>query len=91
MTGQIPPYGKNFKHDRLPYHVTLASTIYVLRRDEDWFIRSDKTSKRWYIFNGRFRDQAINMGKVQPSMTKAMELLLDGIDQGFYAVQDENG
>ena len=31
MTGQIPPYGKNFKHDRVgSYQPMLSDTIYVL-------------------------------------------------------------
>ncbi|HWI69476.1 MAG TPA: hypothetical protein VNS88_14070 [Nitrospiraceae bacterium] len=89
MTGQIPKYGENFKHDRLPYHPKLASTIYILKRDEEWFIRSDKTSKHWQVFHGSFRDLATPMGKTQPSMTKAMQLLLDGIADGYYDIREE--
>jgi len=88
MTGQIPPYGKNFKHDRVgTWHPALSDTIYILKLDEEWFIRPDKKSKRWYIFHGKDRDQATNMGKVQPNMRGAMQLLLDGIKQGFYDIK----
>lgn len=90
MTGQIPPYGKNFMHDRVgTWSPTMNDTVYVLKRDHDWFIRSDKTSKRWRVFNGPFRDSATAYGKVQSSMAKAMQLLLDGIEGGFYIVNDE--
>ena len=88
MTGQIPTYGDNFKHEHVAgYHPVLASRAYVLKIDNEWFIRSDKSSKRWYVFHGMNRDQAINMGKVQPSFGKAMHLLLDGIAGGFYYVR----
>ena len=86
MSGQIPPYGKNFKRESLLYHPELASTIYVLKLDEEWFIRSDKTSKRWQVFQGWDRDRAASHGKVQTSMTKAMQLMLDGIAGGFYVL-----
>jgi hypothetical protein len=88
MTGRIPKYGAHFKQVGLPYHATLSSTTYVLKIDNNWFIRSDKTSKRWYIFHGKNRDHAINMGKVQPTLGEAMRLMLDGIDQGFYIIDD---
>jgi hypothetical protein len=87
MTGQIPKYGKNFKWERIGYHPTLAQRAYVLKIDEDWFIRSDKTSKQWTVFYGSDRNTAIAMGKVQPTLTAAMSLLLDGIDFGYYAVK----
>lgn len=89
MTGQIPPYGKNFKHDRVgSYHPTLSDTIYILKIDEEWFIRSDKKSKQWSLFHGWIRNNAVRYGKVQPSMAKAMQLLLDGIAGGFYIVNE---
>jgi hypothetical protein len=85
MTGKIPPYGENFRHARVgSYHPVLSDTIYVLKVDNEWFIRSDKPSKRWYVFHGKNRDMATHMGKVLPNMRSAMKLLLDGIDQGFY-------
>lgn len=91
MTGQIPPYGKNFKHDRVgSYHPVLNDAIYVFRRDEMWFIRADKGSKRWYVFHGMNRNQATCVSKVQPNMRSAMELMIDGADQGFYQLR-ENG
>jgi hypothetical protein len=88
MTGQIPKYGKDFKWERIPgYHPTLAHRAYVLKRDQEWFIRSDKTSERWYIFNGMNRDAATQMGKVWPTLTVAMAKLLTGIEQGFYVLK----
>lgn len=88
MSGQIPKYGGHFKHDRAErYHISLGQALYRFKWDEDWFIRSDKTAKRWYIFSGRSVDTAIHMGKVQPSLTKAMTLLLDGVKQGFYVAR----
>ena len=87
MTGQIPTYGDDFKHEHIAgWHPVLASRAYVLKIDNEWFIRSDKSSKRWYVFHGMNRDQATNMGKVQPSFGKAMHLLLDGIREGYYTL-----
>jgi len=88
MSGQIPPYGENFERESMPYHPTMSNTIYKLKIDDDWFIRSDKTSKHWQVFHGSFRDLATPMGKVQPSLTKAMQLLLDGITGGFYVIKE---
>jgi hypothetical protein len=89
MTGQIPPYGKNFKHDRVgSYSPTFSDTIYVLKVDNEWFIRADKKSKRWQVFHGLDRIFAVPHGKVQPNMRSSMELLLDGIDQGFYVIRN---
>jgi hypothetical protein len=88
MTGQIPKYGQNFKWERINgYHPTLAHRAYVLKRDEKWFIRADKTSERWYIFHGMNRDAATQFGKVWPTLTVAMAILLEGIKQGFYAIE----
>lgn len=50
MTGQIPKYGANFRHERRAYSATLGSAAYVLKSDAQWEIRSDKTSKRWFVF-----------------------------------------
>ncbi|HWI66829.1 MAG TPA: hypothetical protein VNS88_00360 [Nitrospiraceae bacterium] len=89
MSGQIPSYGKNFKHSRTAsYHPTLSSTYYMLKEDNEWFIRPDKTSKHWQVFHGWIIDRATPHGKIQTSMTKAMKLLLDGIEGGFYVVND---
>lgn len=87
--GQIPPYGKNFRHDRTSYHPSLASTVYVLKRDAAWFIRSDKTSHAWTIYwrvpgTGASYDTATAMGKPHRTLTLAMDKLLAGIEGGFY-------
>jgi hypothetical protein len=50
MTGQIPPYGANFRRASLPYRQGLANRAYVLKRDPRWFIRSDSTSEIWTIY-----------------------------------------
>lgn len=89
MTGQIPKYGENFTHDRVgSYHPELADTFYYLTIDPEWFIRSDKTSKRWQVFHGMARDTATPHGKVQPNMRGAMALLLAGIAGEFYRLAD---
>jgi hypothetical protein len=83
MTGQIPPYGKNFKHDRADsYHPSLGQALYRFKWDEHWYIRADKGSKRWYIFHND-----INMGKVWPSLTVAMSKLVEGVKQGYYDIK----
>ena len=81
MSGQIPAYGKNFKLGRGPYHLTLGSSIYILKWDQHWYIRAEKGSKRWYIFH-----DDIHMGKVWPSLTVAMAKLVEGIKQGYYDI-----
>lgn len=89
MTGQIPKYGENFRHDRVgSYHPTLSDTIYILKDDEEWFIRSDKTSKHWRLFHGMDRDQAVPHGRLQPSLTLAMSMMLEGIAEGFYVTSN---
>jgi len=94
MTGQIPKYGKNFRLEQIPgYHETLAHRAYVLKHDASWFIRSDKTSERWQVFysaSSRMRNTAAPMGKPQPTLTRAMNLLLDGIADGFYITDTAN-
>ena len=90
MTGQIPPYGENFRHDRVgSWHPVLNDTLYVLKRDNEWFIRSAKGSKQWWVFQGWDRDTALQHGKVQSSMTNAMHLLVDGIEGGFYELHED--
>lgn len=86
MTGRIPPYGENFTRKSTSYHPAYANRVFVLKIDNEWFIRSDKTSKHWQVFHGFIFDQATPHGKVQPSMAKAMQLLLDGIAGEFYIV-----
>ena len=86
MTGQIPPYGKNFRHDRAAkYHPSLGQALYILKWDEHWYIRADKGSKRWYIFHSGHQG-AIHMGKVWPSLTVAMAKLMEGVKQGYYDI-----
>lgn len=87
--GQIPTYGRNFRRESLPWSPDLANRAYVLKRDDSWFIRSDKTSERWFIFwtvPGASFSTA--MGKPMPTFTKAMAKLLEGIRLGFYPVAD---
>jgi hypothetical protein len=81
--GQIPKYGKHFRLESTGYH-SLANRIYVLKTDERWFIRSDKTSKVWQIYHGIPRDRAIAMSTPLPSLGQAMTRLLQGIELGFY-------
>ena len=50
MTGQIPPYGANFRRVSLAYSRDFANRLYALKQDPRWFIRSDKTSEKWTIF-----------------------------------------
>ena len=89
MTGQIPPYGVNFRRESMnAWHPTMGSRIYVLKQDNEWFIRADKSSKQWQLFHGMNRDMATPMGKVQPNFSAAMRLMLDGINEGFYVVRD---
>jgi hypothetical protein len=85
--GQIPPYGKNFRRESLPYHPEHASRAYVLKQDSRWFIMSDKTSEVWTIYVGYNRAVPTAMGKPLPTLTAAMAKLLDGIAQGFYAIR----
>jgi len=89
MTGQIPPYGKRgFQWEPVRWHPELASRVYALKADGDWFIRSDRSSERWQVFHGRDRDTATPHGKPQPTLTRAMDLLLAGIEGGFYELAE---
>lgn len=97
MTGQIPPYGGDFRRESTPYHPDLANTVYVFKTDPGWYIRSDKTSKKWRIYRfpsarplsgpvtELFQAMAVPVAVTQPSLTRAMRMLLDGVGQGFYA------
>lgn len=89
MTGQIPKYGKNFRRESTRYHPDLANRVYALKRDPEWFIRSDKPSKIWRVYHGAQRDTATAFGTPLPTLTKAIARLLEGIEQGFYATVAE--
>lgn len=85
--GQIPSYGANFRLESLAWSPERANRAYVLKRDAAWFIRSDKASKVWRLYHwhlDHYREMASPVGKPQPSLAKAMALLLSGIEQGFY-------
>ena len=90
MTGQIPKYGQHFRLESLAWTPGRANRAYVLKRDPAWFIRSDKTSKAWQVYHGADRELAAPAGKVQPTLITAMNLLLDGIDYGFYQAAGGN-
>lgn len=75
MTGAIPPYGKHFRLDsRLPYHTELSSSRYVLKANPRFYIRSDKTSKVWWLFI-ILPDGADVAFAVRGSLTLAMDLM----------------
>jgi len=84
MSGRIPPYGKNFRLENRPYDPELANRAYVLKADDTWFIRSDKTSEHWQVFRKIPGAAQIPEGRTQPTLGAAMNLLLDGIDYGYY-------
>lgn len=47
----IPPYGDRFRLVQLRYRPgRLAPRRYELKADGGWYIRSDRPSKRWWIF-----------------------------------------
>lgn len=99
MTGQIPPYGHGFRRESTPYHPVLANTVYVLKDDDRWYIRSDKTSHKWQIYRFPsspartgllteiFQAMAVPMGREQRTLTQAMDLLLRGIVHGYYVTE----
>jgi len=82
MTGKIPKYGKNFIRSSLPYHESLASRMYVLRADPSWYIRSNRTSEKWFIFRARKPEDLPVTSK--STLGEAMDTLLRGIELGFY-------
>lgn len=93
MTGQIPPYGKNFQRESEPWTPDLANTVYVLKRDPAWFIRSDKTSKTWRVYHWHLdhnREMASSVGTPLPTFGLAMLRLLEGIDRGFYQIDTQD-
>lgn len=72
MTGQIPPYGRFFRLERAErWDPFLTHSLYVLRVDGDWLIRSDKTRKRWRVYY-----RGVPVGNIVfPSLTSAMGAL----------------
>jgi hypothetical protein len=91
MSGQIPPYGKHFRLKSEPWTPDLANRVYVLKTDPDWFIRSDKTSKIWRVYQWHLdhsRELATPIGTPLPTFGMAMNRLLEGIDRGFYQAAD---
>ena len=89
MTGQIPPYGANFRRVSLDWSRELSNTAYVLKQDQRWFIRSDKTSHIWHIYHGPTIDRAVRMGTPCRTLGMAMDRLLFGIAVGLYATGEE--
>ena len=85
MTGQIPPYGKNFRRESLPWSEHRANRQYVLKSDSQWTIRSDNTSEIWQIYHYGYP-----VGTPTPTFKKAMDKLLDGIAQGFYFTHNQH-
>ena len=73
--GGIPPYGKNF-------HLVSAdkwspeynSSMYAWKGDTDYYIRSDKTSKKWWVFH-----RGMPVSGVFPSLTVAMDGFLKAV------------
>lgn len=90
MTGQIPKYGEHFALKRAAeWSPTLASSVYALKIDPRWLIRSDKTSKKWTIFFAYAEvGEAIPVSIVMPSLGRAMGSLLSGIKEGYYAAME---
>jgi hypothetical protein len=93
MTGQIPPYGANFRLEQRSCHPVLANRAFVLKADPDWFIRSDKTSKAWQVYwkvpgtGASFETATAMLPEPLPTFGLAMARLLEGIEQGFYAAR----
>jgi hypothetical protein len=84
MTGQIPKYGEHFRLESTPYHPVLANRVYALKKDPAWFVRSDKTSKKWRVYCGVTRDTAVILSPALPTLSLAMARLL-GTVEGFYS------
>lgn len=78
MTGRIPPYGKNFRLEHLPYAFgqDLASRRYVLKSDNRYSIRSTRNSEHWTIFVAGPADSHFPVGKAHDTLTAAMAALL---------------
>jgi len=80
MTGQIPKYGANFRLDDAGYHPELSRSVYVLKTDRTWFIRSDRTSKKWGIYHGAPFNDATPVNLTYRTLTLAMEALVNAIE-----------
>jgi len=88
MTGRIPPYGEHLRREPRSYHPEMSSTVYVSKRDPAWFVWSDKTSHRWWVF---YRVQpegspevVVCVSRTQRTLELTMNLLVDGFQGGFY-------
>ncbi len=87
MTGQIPPYGKDFALEHLEWTPdTWDCRRYALKRDRRYFIRSLVGSHKWFIMFEDLPRVAVQMGKPTRTYGEAMARLLSGIEQGLYQV-----
>jgi hypothetical protein len=86
MTGQIPPYGKDFRRESIDYHPTRANRVYRLKADPSWFIWADKTSEWWVIYHGSEAETADAVTDPKATFSEAMRLLLAGVAGGFYRI-----
>lgn len=75
MTGAIPKYGDHFRLQHTRYSTDRSGSIYVSKEDPNWYIQSDKTSKKWTIYH-----HSMVTGKVWPSLTVAMEKVVKVLD-----------
>jgi hypothetical protein len=51
MTGAIPPYGVDFTRQRADSWSRIYNhTLYCWKGNTEYYLRSDDTSKRWWIF-----------------------------------------
>jgi len=83
MTGEVAKYGENFRIEHVPPSPDMANRLYALKRNDDWWIRSDRSSTAWMIFhNGAFITHRSSLGK-------AMLAILRGIELGFYSTKGE--
>ena len=86
MTGQIPPYGEHFRRESTRYDETRtwASRRYALKADTRWDVTSDPTSELWQV-----RLDGAAVSGIRTTMAQAMDLLLDGIEDGYYRVRGD--
>jgi hypothetical protein len=75
MSGQIPKYGKYFRLERGDYNPVYGHSLYVYKADPSWLIKSDKTSKKWYIFHHGYV-----IGIISPSLSAAMTKVIKVMD-----------
>lgn len=78
MTGQIPKYGENFRLEQLPYAMgqDLASRRYVLKADNNYFIRSNRSSEKWGMYIDRGDNPPVKIATSRNTLTEAMTRLL---------------